>query len=289
MKAGDVMRKVYELMAEPLVRYIESVPSWNMAAQHYHNTTEIYLLTEGDRVVTVNNKTIDITAGDLIIIKPYYMHMTNKKSSANISRCIISVSEKMFADFLNEDEIARLFSSLEMGVIHLSAYEVRELTGLWKYASEYHMSHDTLKIKLAKFYVAQILMLLGDMHLKVDKVFEDSGFDEETIGLINCVHQHFRDPEFSLDTILEMSHMGKSRLYDIFNHKFHTTFLKYLNFLRVSEVKRELEETDKALGIIAQECGFASLQTMTRNFISEYKMTPAQYRKAQKNSRNRKK
>lgn len=67
-----------------------------------------------------------------------------------------------------------------------------------------------------------------------------------------------------------------------FNNRFHTTFLKYLNFLRISEVKRMLEETDKSLIIIAQECGFASVQTMTRNFISEYSMTPAAYRKQQK-------
>ena len=276
------MDKVYELMKEPLVRYIENVPSWDMPSQHYHNTTEIYLITEGDRTVTVNNGTTDIKAGDLLIIKPYYMHSTCKKTSERISRCIISASEEMFSDLLKEDERNRLFAPLKLGIVHLSDSEVSRITELWKSASEYYLSHDTLKIKLAKFYVIQILMLISEMDLKYEFVFEDSGFDAETIDLINHIHQNYNDPDFSLDSILEYSHMGKSRLYDIFNNRFHTTFLKYLNFLRISEVKRMLEETDKSLIIIAQECGFASVQTMTRNFISEYSMTPAAYRKQQK-------
>ena len=276
------MDKVYELMKEPLVRYIEDYPSWDMQAQHYHNTTEIYLLTGGDRVVTVNDTTAVIKAGDLLIIKPYFMHSTCKGKSDNISRCIISVSEEMFSDFLKEEEIRRLFSPLQLGIVHLKKEDVTRLTELWKFAADYYLSHDMLKIKLAKFYVIQILMLLGEMELDYDSVFEDSGFDEETIDLISHIHQNFRNPDFSLDSMLEYSHMGKSRLYDIFNNKFHTTFLKYLNFLRINEVRKELDETDKPLSVIAQECGFASVQTMTRNFISEYSMTPAAYRKQQK-------
>ena len=283
------MKKVYELMKESLVRYIENIPSWDMPAMHYHNTTEIYLITEGDRAVTVNDKTAVISAGDLLIIKPYYMHSTHKNTSDTISRCIISVSEEMLRDFLSDEEIARLFAPLQLGIIHLNALEMDKLLELWKIASDYYLSHDMLKIKLAKFYVIQILMLLGEMELKYDMVFEDTGFDKETIDLINCIHQNYRDPDFGLDAILEYSHMGKSRLYDIFNNKFHTTFLKYLNFLRVSEVKIGLDETDKPLGVIAQECGFASVQTMTRNFISEYKMTPAKYRKERKSHQKRKK
>ncbi|MCP4466992.1 MAG: helix-turn-helix transcriptional regulator, partial [Halieaceae bacterium] len=56
----------------------------------------------------------------------------------------------------------------------------------------------------------------------------------------------------------------------------------YINDVRLDNVRQLLRETDKAIGVIAQEIGFADHSHMTRAYKKKFGITPKQERNSKK-------
>ena len=54
----------------------------------------------------------------------------------------------------------------------------------------------------------------------------------------------------------------------------------YVERIRTETARRQLEETDDTVTVIAARCGFGSAETMRRNFVRRMGISPDQYRKA---------
>ena len=54
----------------------------------------------------------------------------------------------------------------------------------------------------------------------------------------------------------------------------------YVERIRTEAARRQLEETDDTVTVIAARCGFGSAETMRRNFVRRLGISPDQYRKA---------
>ncbi|MGV0852379.1 GlxA family transcriptional regulator [Mycolicibacterium phlei] len=53
----------------------------------------------------------------------------------------------------------------------------------------------------------------------------------------------------------------------------------YVERIRTEAARRQLEETDDTVTVIAQRCGFGSAETLRRNFVRRLGISPDQYRK----------
>jgi transcriptional regulator GlxA family with amidase domain len=53
----------------------------------------------------------------------------------------------------------------------------------------------------------------------------------------------------------------------------------YVERVRTEAARRQLEETDDTVAVIAARCGFGTAETMRRNFIRRVGVSPDQYRK----------
>ncbi len=54
----------------------------------------------------------------------------------------------------------------------------------------------------------------------------------------------------------------------------------YVDRIRTEAARRQLEETDDTVTVIATRCGFGTAETMRRNFVRRMGISPDQYRKA---------
>jgi transcriptional regulator GlxA family with amidase domain len=54
----------------------------------------------------------------------------------------------------------------------------------------------------------------------------------------------------------------------------------YVDRIRTEAARRQLEETDDTVTVIAARCGFGTAETMRRNFVRRMGISPDQYRKA---------
>ena len=53
----------------------------------------------------------------------------------------------------------------------------------------------------------------------------------------------------------------------------------YVERVRTEAARRQLEETDDTVTVIAARCGFGTAETMRRNFVRRMGISPDQYRK----------
>jgi AraC-like DNA-binding protein len=53
----------------------------------------------------------------------------------------------------------------------------------------------------------------------------------------------------------------------------------YVERIRTEAARRQLEETDDTVTVIAERCGFGTAETLRRNFVRRVGISPDQYRK----------
>ncbi|WP_131814003.1 GlxA family transcriptional regulator, partial [Mycolicibacterium fortuitum] len=61
----------------------------------------------------------------------------------------------------------------------------------------------------------------------------------------------------------------------------------YVERIRTDAARRQLEESDDTVTVIAARCGFGTAETMRRNFIRRLGISPDQYRKTSAHARSR--
>lgn len=61
----------------------------------------------------------------------------------------------------------------------------------------------------------------------------------------------------------------------------------YVERVRTEAARRQLEETDDTVTVIAGRCGFGTAETMRRNFVRRMGISPDQYRKTSAHARNK--
>jgi AraC-like DNA-binding protein len=97
-------------------------------------------------------------------------------------------------------------------------------------------------------------------------------------AVVNYVANHFSDPELSLSQIERAIGISSREIGTIFKIEFESSFKKYLNLVRLTEVKRLLLETDQTISVIAYNTGYSNVSHFNRVFKSEEGVSPKDYR-----------
>ena len=94
----------------------------------------------------------------------------------------------------------------------------------------------------------------------------------------------YRNPALTRDQMIE--HLGTNRelFIEAFRYCFHTSFIDYVNNLRLKDVITLLEQSDLSIEVISEKTGFGTLRTFQRQFHAKYNMTPKDYRKSARKS-----
>lgn len=87
------------------------------------------------------------------------------------------------------------------------------------------------------------------------------------------------DSDISLPEIAARSNMAITTFCNFFKENYRTTFVEYLNTVRVGYACKLIAEKNKNVVEIAYECGFKNLANFNRQFKKIKKMTPTDYRK----------
>lgn len=87
------------------------------------------------------------------------------------------------------------------------------------------------------------------------------------------------DSDISLPEIAAHSNMAITTFCNFFKENYRTTFVEYLNTVRVGYACKLIGEKNKNVVEIAYECGFKNLANFNRQFKKIKKMTPTDYRK----------
>lgn len=85
--------------------------------------------------------------------------------------------------------------------------------------------------------------------------------------------------EIALPEIAAIANMAITTFCNFFREQYRTTFVEYLNTVRIGHACKLLSERDQNIVEVAYECGFNNLANFNRQFKKYKKMTPTQYRR----------
>ena len=161
------------------------------------------------------------------------------------------------SEYFLEPEISESFRRLH------EANDVRQNVSAGQDSPKYEKSG--LTADRAKQYLERLLLLMENDH-------------------------PYRDSDLTLNQLAEMLSISPHHLSEIINSKLHQNFFDFVNRYRVEEVKKDLENPDKAhltVLAIAFDAGFNSKSSFNSIFKRFTNLTPSEYRVQQLSMSNK--
>ncbi len=272
---------ILAIMPSFTASFFHSEKPVNMLRDHYHDMYELYFITEGERNIYFNGICYKFKRGDFIIIQPFTSHRTESEEATFFGRYVINFKKEDLESMFSASDLLRIKELLQSSAVHLNekttALVEKLLDMIRKYNNDNNATSDKLKIST--------LILVLDI---VCKYYEESGFAAPGSSATAAIHPsvqkciryvsaHYAE-DITLDFIANYCHISKSRFCSIFKETTGTTFLNYLNNMRISQAQNLLVTTDKPLHEIAALSGFSSTSHMTRIFHTVHTSSPTKWR-----------
>lgn len=239
---------------------------------HLHRALEFVYVTAGTLELGVGRELYHMETGDLGIVFPDMIHhfqVFSKDSRA----CHILADTSVCGGFGEA-----LFPCYpEVPVIRKEMLPEEAVYGIGRLESS------SGKEPAADKAYVQLLLAKSIPRLRL---LERAGQEEGDLvyQLVVYLAAHFREPVSLTKTAADLG-VSKYVVSRVFSGTFHRNFCQYLNELRLSYACELLEYTDRTVTDICLEAGFDSQRTFHRVFREQYRMTPGEYRRRERERR----
>ncbi len=238
------------------------------APRNWHENIEILYFMDGEGAVQYYDDTLDVRAGDTVVVNANVPHTIIAKSAILDCCCLIvdrgfCLSNGIDTNTLQFDRLAR---NEAIGVAMLELLR------------EYKATEGDFRIPAIRACVLNILVILCREYSR------PGALSQTPSHLLSCIQTaigYIRvdyAKDLSLDEI--SARVGVSKYY--FSREFRRVtgypFVSYVNIVRCEEAKRLLSQTQMRVGEIAEACGFANQSYFTRTFYGVTGLRPLDYR-----------
>ena len=237
---------------------------------HFHSHIEIYVVTDGEMEVIINNQKHILRKGEISVALSYDTHGYRTPEAAKAIYIIIPTaycgeflpvlsSKHASSPFINDPKtyntVLNALETMVAGVNDISK----------------------------QGYVYVILgAILDNLSAEEQQKNQESIFSPEILIYIN---DHFRE-ELTLSMLATEFGYNPSYLSRTFHQTFGISFGKYLTMMRLREFILLMRSNDKSITEAAFECGFGSMRSFYRAFGDEFECTPKEYFKAERKKSN---
>lgn len=259
--------------------------SSSYVAPHWHRAIEINYILEGQVDVVINAQKKELLPGDVFLVDSTVMHATRSihGNKAILIQLPYALLQKYISDFDNlsfafdchtKDPIVRTKIMQLIDVIKQMqvVFEVNPPGGLMRFNS-------------------LVFEMLFQLYHNFSSKIEDTSLrknNKQFTALENVLeysNQHYNEP-ISLAEISEVACFQKEYFCHFFKKNMGITYFEYLNELRLSHIYEELISTDLTLKAILKKNGFTNYKLFRRLFWEQFRTTPGEYRKQQKEQGN---
>lgn len=245
---------------------------------HWHRAIELLYILTGSAAIKSGGRMDQLKPGDLYLIDSYQIH--ESWCSADVSYLCVhilptqmckyapSFDERCFSLAHSPDDLERAaaFSTLtahmaELMLLHEERPEGHLLRG-------YSLLYDTVLLLLRHF--SQPLVAGEHSRLRSDIARLEP--------LLDFMELHHGE-ELSLERAASEMGLTKEYFCRLFKKNMGTSFLRYLNQIRVSAVCRELGTSDTPIGELAERHGLHNVKLFNQLFRKTYGCTPTEKRR----------
>lgn len=227
----------------------------NMIYPHWHSALEILCFREGITAVNYNNKSINASLGDAVIINSNAVHSFKSVTDRCLYDCLIidsswlqsldiEIENIYFPDLLRDSALNEHF--LKVKNAYLQSTQFRKL---W------------VQLETLSF----VSYLLTNLPL-VDDTSYINQFSTQTI-LVKRIIKYIRDhlnESISIDDICREVNFSKSYVCRTFQKHTGRTIVELINSMRCSQAQKYLSNHIYNVSECAQICGFSNLSYFTK-------------------------
>lgn len=257
---------------------IHSTDNYIVMQNHWHRSLEIDFTLDAQCKVMLNGRQSVIGPYELILINSGDIHSIESTDMKQVQAVSLIISY----DFLKEvydgiDGIQFVLDGNREKLAELSACFM-ELYKIYTNVLDefYYVKTNQL--------IYQILYLLLSSFKKEKKTlatYKTQKYMERFKRILEYMTQNYEEP-LTLGIVADYYGVSKEHLARIFKKYMGTTFLEYLDGIRLKKAYQQLMETDCSVLQIALDNGFSDTRSFINIFKKEYHTTPHQFRKNSK-------
>lgn len=247
---------------------------------HVHNEFEIFYLLEGTKIFTVSNQVLELQVGDIIFINCRVAHKTITPvgsrgivlqfktdlnlNTANVEQYLFYFMNKTKNDFMLFKKDSYINSQLSQYIQMISKEDKKR-----------ECAYDIF-IKAHVYEVLGCLYRNGIISIAPD--YLQTRNVTKIIPVLDYVNNHYAE-QLTLGEVSVLLNVDKAHFCRIFKNTVHTSFINYVNFVRIYHAEILLMTTDKNISEVAYETGFCTVSYFIENFRKFNFCTPSKYRK----------
>lgn len=246
---------------------------WN-STLHTHLCTEIFYVTKGHGLFSLDNKTYPVKEDNLVIVNPLVSHTERGIENVNFEYIVMGIEGITFFSKEQDEEqgcsIANYYEYKHEVLFYLRTMLLEVKTKDVEYQSLCQNLLEVLIINLMRR--AQIKLEVSP----VNKANKDCVFIEKYIDA------HFKE-DITLDKLSELTFLNKYHIVHAFKQYKGISPISYMIQKRIHEAKILLSTTNLQISEISYIVGFTSQSYFAQAFKKSVGISPLQYRKDHSN------
>ena len=242
--------------------------SYSLGTRHYHHTLELYYMEEGFCSYFIDNRSYEVSKGDLVIIPEGIIHKTIYKSGTTHTRWLINCSEK----YIPKSVLPELRG---LGYIYRNPSVAKKLVPIFKRIAEEYKRSDRFRDEALACLTGELLFLLVRNTSDTTSVTLGNIFVEQTVRYIQENYMN----EITLPEMAKMRSVSPEHLSRMFKKETGLCFSEYLTLVRLRAAEYMLKnEPGRSVAEIAYSCGFNDSNYFSTKFKNMFGVSPRQLR-----------
>ncbi len=264
------------------------VKNQDMKAQHYHDSIELFVLTEGTRYFFTDRKIRILEAGSAILITPGQIHKTSTYADDPRHRRFLIQFSRKGSEELITASFAMSFDEFCQKYNGPAAFRKEQWEKLQEVMEDLknEFGKDKPYMPLVKLLAHELLFMYAR---ELDYIRSLQDEEQKSVPLSSDIHnsiqqvieylnEHYMD-DILLDDLSRRFFISRAYLTRSFRQMTGVTIVQYLTVIRIRQACVLLKETNESITSIAEKCGFSNATYFENVFRRLRGMTPGRYRR----------
>ncbi|MBQ7868473.1 MAG: helix-turn-helix transcriptional regulator [Clostridia bacterium] len=253
---------------------------------HFHDTLEITYWVEGEGAFVIENAEHLLHAGDLCALCPNTMHLSRVRGN-DIARC-----KYLYIDLDRFRRMVPGFEKLDYLKYHSPQFKnvitpqecpemVPLLLTIFREMDERALNSQAAVLALTGLLLNHLLRL---QDLPAEHTAHEHGGTFVLAAALEHMNLHYAD-EITTEELASLCFMSATNFRRIFHRIMQTSPMAHLNHVRIQKSCEKLFTTNESILQISEHVGFSSVCSFNRNFKKLMQLSPHDWRKAARISR----
>lgn len=256
---------------------------WNV-----HGEVAIALVRTGSMTLETTTNSYSLNQGDIYFISPNQKYRIAENHNAVVDVILLNLSNpaSVTQEYIPQSIIRGLTTGNCTHFVKVTpedAFYAEMLDDLRTVTQAENKKFDFFQLLVHGKMYEIFYILFANKYIEILDV-ETQGKKYRALRRITeYINENFCD-SISLDTIAQTTGLSRYYISHLFKELMNTTFVNYVNELRLTRAAMLLTTTDTPIIEIAGMSGFNNISNFNRAFKMYYDTTPSKYRKTERQS-----